>query len=130
MQTLWFTPIICLIGAASFSGSAFAADKKATKMVAEMAQARDALLQKYPAIALIDSAVRADCAAKGKDAPPEGAFCSCASAVTFGLWMSDMDPKMNGRLNGFLQQPSESAASEFTAYQGPEMYTPLCSKAV
>ena len=99
-------------------------------MVAEMAKARDTLLQKHPAITLIDNAVRADCSAKGKDVRPDGEYCSCASSVTFGLWMSGMDPKMLDCLNGFLQKPSESGASEFTAYQGPEMYGPLCSKAI
>lgn len=99
-------------------------------MVAEMAEARDSLLQKHPPVVLIDNAIRSDCSVKRKGAPPEGEFCSCASAVTFGLWMSGIDPKMIDRLNGFLQQPSESAALEFTSYQGPELYVPLCSKAI
>jgi len=42
----------------------------------------------------------------------------------------DIDPKMIDCLNGSLQQPSESVASQFTVYQGPEVYTPLCSKAI
>lgn len=130
MRTLWLALMISLVGVSFLSESAFAADKTAKKMVAEMAEARDALLQKHPAIVLIDNAVRSDCLEKSKGAQPEGEFCSCASAVTFGLWMSGMDPKMIDRLNGFLQRPSESAASEFKSYQGPEMYAPLCSKAV
>lgn len=130
MRTLWLALVLCFAVVVSFSASAFAVDKKAKQMVSKMAESRDALLQKHPSVVLIDNAIRADCSAKGENALPRGEFCSCASAVTFGLWLSGMDPKMINRLNGFLQQPSERAASQFIAYQGPEMYAPLCSKAI
>ena len=130
MRKILLTLLLCFIGYTSLAGIAFAADKKARKMVAEMAETRDRLLEKHPAITLIDDAVRKDCVAKGTGAKSDGEYCSCASAVVFGLWMSGIDPKMVGRLNEFLQQPSEQAASAFTNYQGPELYSPLCSMAL
>lgn len=131
MKSFWFSMLAGLLGGLLVvGGAAFAADRKAQDMVGEMAQVRDSLLAKHPSLTAIDDAVRADCSAKSEGVAPDSAFCSCASAVTFGLWMSGMDPKMVDRLNAFLQAPSAEAASGFTAYQGPELYAPLCRKAI
>lgn len=131
LKSLWFGMLAGFIGGLSvIGGNALAADRKAQDMVGEMAQVRDSLIAKHPSLAAIDDAVRADCSAKGEAVAPDSAFCSCASAVTFGLWMSGMDPKMVDRLNAFLQAPSADAASAFTAYKGPELYAPLCRKAI
>ncbi|KPQ27109.1 MAG: hypothetical protein HLUCCX21_04995 [Porphyrobacter sp. HL-46] len=131
MKGLWLSMLAGLLGGLSvIGGNALAADRKAQDMVGEMAQVRDSLIAKHPSLAAIDDAVRADCSAKGEGVAPDSPFCSCASAVTFGLWMSGMDPKMVDRLNVFLQAPSAEAASAFTAYQGPELYAPLCRRAI
>ena len=98
-------------------------------MVAEMAAQRGALLTKHPDLSLIDAKVRKDCSARETE-EAMGEYCNCASAVTFSLWMSGMDPKMIDRLNEYLEEPNEKKATEFVKYQGPEMYGPLCKEAL
>lgn len=122
---------IGLLGSLAIATETLAADKKAQDIVAGMVRTRDALLGQQPALHLIDTAVRKDCSTKHNSEAPGGAFCSCASAVTFGLWASGIDPNMEGRLTAFLAKPDGAAAEEFAAsYQGPELYVPLCRKAV
>jgi hypothetical protein len=127
MKNFRITLSICLFSGLAVTANALAADKMAQEKVAGMARTRDVLLEERPPLRLIDKAVRADCSVKGKGEAPNGTFCSCGSAVTFSLWVSGMDPKMVGRIDKFLQEPSEQAAAEFAAaYQGPELYGPLC----
>lgn len=117
-----------LTGCLALANTTLAADKEAEALVAEMASTRDAVMKRYPSLRMVDGAVRTDCAAKAKDESPNGAFCSCASAVVFGLW--DSDGGMKARFTKFNRAPSTEAAAAFAAeLQGPELYGPLCRKA-
>ncbi|WPZ02636.1 hypothetical protein T8S45_07170 [Blastomonas marina] len=129
MKHLAILVVIGLLLGAVFPSQSEAANSTAKKIVAEMIERQTSLLQQYPSLSLIDNVVRADCSARSDQKAPSSEFCGCASAVTMNLWMSGMDPKMIDRLNAFLQQPSEDAAQEFAAYQGPELYAPLCEAA-
>lgn len=122
---------VCLFGSLMMATNALAADKQAQAKVAGTAKARDGVLAEHPPLRLIDKAVRNDCSAKRNGEASDGAYCSCATAVTFSLWVSGMDPKMVGWIDKFLREPSEQAAAKFSAsYQGPELYGPLCKIAI
>ena len=98
-------------------------------MVAGFQKDQAALLAKFPALAKVDEAIRADCAAQNEGKLLSGDFCGCASAVTMSLWRSGMDPKMLTRLTDYINNPTDEGANEFVQYQGPELYRPLCAKA-
>ena len=121
-----------LTGAAimmAIGGPALGANRKAIEMVDASIADQAAILTKFPALSLIDSAVRADCAAKNSGKLATSDFCRCASAITMQLWRSGIDPKMKPRLQTYLKSPSEPAAAEFAQYQGPELYRPVCRAA-
>lgn len=99
--------------------------RAAQERVFEAQQSAEALYQAFPRLREVDAVVRRDCAEKNRGNEAGGAFCSCASAVTMSLWRSGIDPQMVPRLQTFLNTPDASAES-FAAYQGPELYGPLC----
>ncbi len=102
--------------------------REAKQRVAAALQRSDALIQRFPKLLEIRSVVRADCASKNEGQTTESEFCSCASAVTMSLWVSGIDPQMVPRIQTFLNTP-EASAEPFVAYQGPELYAPLCRRA-
>jgi hypothetical protein len=94
---------------------------------AEAQQAQ--LLARVPRLAEIDAAIRDDCAVKNPRFPRESAFCACAAAITMRVWRSGIDPQMLPRLLDFANGRGEATAQSFLAYQGPELYRPVCSRA-
>ena len=120
-----FGAAMCLL----LSGPAVAANRKAQQMVAGLTKDQAALLTKFPALAQIDGVIRSDCAAKNQGRVATDEFCSCAAAVTMGLWRSGADPNMMPRLSDFLRSPTEAGATAFLQYQGPELYRPICMEA-
>ena len=109
---------------------AAAGNRQAQGRVAGFEKDQAALLAKFPALSQVDTAVRDDCAAQNKGKLATGDFCSCAAAVTMGLWRSGVDPNMGPRLAAFLNNPTADGAEEFRKYQGPELYRPLCNEAI
>ena len=88
------------------------------------------IIERYPALSRIDQAVRSDCAAKNEGTSADSDFCGCAAAVTMSLWRSGIDPQMITRLQDYLSHPETVAPDSFLAYQGPELYRPLCALAL
>jgi len=86
-------------------------------------------LAAFPALAKVDRVIRSDCETKNKGRIAGGDFCGCAAAVTMLLWMSGADPKMIPRLNEYLKNPTDAAASGFLKFQGPELYAGICGDA-
>jgi hypothetical protein len=117
--------IFCLI----LPSAPAAANRKAQKMVADTMEQQVALLAKFPALGLIDNALRSECAAQNQGRIATGAFCGCASAITVSLWRSGVDPNMIPRINDFLRAPTEAGAATFLRFQGPELYRPICTEA-
>lgn len=91
-------------------------------------QGAETLYQSFPRLREIDSVIREDCAEKNDGKSADSEFCGCASAITMSLWRSDLDPNMLPRLQAFLNTPGASA-DPFVAYQGPELYGPICRRA-
>ena len=123
------TILFGVISLVALSGSAAAANRKAQEMVAGLTQEQATILSKFPALAQIDSEIRADCSAKNKGRLPTDDFCGCASAVTMSAWRSGIDPNMVPRLTEYLKNPTADAAKAFLQYQGPELYRGLCEQA-
>lgn len=123
----WLAPVAaCLAG----PGSSLADDLDAKELVASMERDHLALRIAVPAISGVDEAIRTECSEKHEGELATGEFCSCAAAVTVTLWRSDIDPEMRPRLEKYLENPSDEAATELLKYQGPELYGPLCRKAL
>ena len=91
-------------------------------------QGAETLYQSFPRLREVDRVIRQDCAEKNNGKSADSEFCSCASAITMSLWRSGIDPNMVPRLQAFLNTPDASANS-FVAYQGPELYGPICLRA-
>lgn len=124
-RLLFIAAIFCTgtIGSAATSQTIGHAEAERRVTMAER-EAED-LYGKAPRLREIDAVVRQDCAAKNQNKSADGSFCTCASAVTMSLWRSGADPKMVPRLQAFANDPNASAES-FIAYEGPELYAPLC----
>jgi hypothetical protein len=100
----------------------------AQKKLAELMQDRAELLARYPQFNKIDRGIRNDCAARNTRRIATDAFCGCASALTFGVWVSGLDRKMASRLNDYLKNPTPAATRSFLKYQGPELYAGACAE--
>jgi hypothetical protein len=131
MKAAVLCALLCL-PIASIAGVATAgmiSSKEAQQKVAGMERENAEFLAKVPALQPIENVVKDDCAAKAPGQTSTGAFCECAAAVTMELWRSGIDPKMLQRLTDYINSSGASAASDFTKYEGPELYAPLCSRA-
>jgi hypothetical protein len=91
-------------------------------------QQAETMYQAFPRLREIDGAIRQDCAEKNDGKSPDSEFCGCASVITLSLWMSGVDVQMIPRLQAFLNNP-DASADAFVAYQGPELYGPICHRA-
>ena len=60
--------------------------------------------------------------------PKQTAFCQCGSTTTLSLWMPS--GQMKPIINDYLAAPSEAKLANLAKYQGPELYEPVCVKAV
>lgn len=103
--------------------------RKAQSLVAEMQDVADSALRTFPKLKEIDDVIRQDCASKSVGRAVDDAFCRCGSATAIAMWLSGADPQMAPRLQTFVDTPG-APASRFLTYQGPELYTPLCTLAV
>ena len=112
----------------SDSATAQGSSTRARDTVASMQREADVIIQKFPRLGSIDSAIRRDCEEKNEGRGADSDFCRCASAVTISLWRSGIDPEMVPRLTAYLNSPDASAGSLLT-YQGPELYRPMCNLA-
>ena len=99
----------------------------ADKVMADQVALED-LYEHVPRLRQVGDVVRKDCGVKSGGKTADSWFCSCAAAVTMRLWRSGVVPKMIPRLQSFV---SDLAASpdKFTAFEGPELYGPLCQLA-
>ena len=123
-----FAPFILMLSASQLATEAPAQTidhATAVRRVTSFQQAAEDLYNKLPRLREIDLVVRQDCAAKNGGQTVDSSFCRCASAVTMGMWRGGIDPSMVPRLEVFLSDPNASA-NAFTAYEGPELYGPLC----
>ena len=111
------------------SATAQGSSIRARDTVASMQREADVIIQKFPRLGDVDSAIRSDCEAKNEGRGADSDFCRCASAVTISLWRSGIDPQMVPRLTAYLNSPAASAGS-LLIYQGPELYRPMCTLAV
>lgn len=100
----------------------------AAKVIADQVALQD-LYEHVPQLRKIGNVVREDCRARTNGHGSSARFCSCAVAVTMRLWRSGIDPNMLRRLQDFIDDPAASPHT-FTAYEGPELYAPLCHLAV
>lgn len=116
---------LTLISAASVVWGQSISARTARERVAAARESSDAIHQSFPRLLEIDAVIRRDCAEKNQGKAADSDFCTCASALTMSLWRSGMDPQMVPRLQTFLNTPG-SSAEQFLAYQGPELYAPLC----
>ena len=55
-------------------------------------------------------------------------YCDCGAVVTVALWMQNTE--MKNLLASYNKKPSEKKLTAFLDYQGPELYEPLCRKAL
>jgi hypothetical protein len=101
------------------------ASSRGEKFVAESEKNLDELIVKVPALGDINKVVVDDCKAK-TSRTDAGAFCACGAAITINLWRTD--EKMRGRLTTYIANPSLTSASEFVKYEGPELYSPVCTE--
>lgn len=122
------TPLVLTV-LSSDSATAQNSSNRARDTVASMQRETDAVIQKFPRMGDVDSAIRGDCETKNEGRGADSDFCRCASAVTISLWRSGIDPQMVPRLAAYLNSPGASAGSLLT-YQGPELYRPMCNLAV
>lgn len=118
--------LICVAG--STAAVAQSSRRSAQDMVRQAEAQHARLLEQAPRLHEIDAAIRADCAAKSNGAASDSAFCGCAVAMTMILWRAGADPQMLPRLLDFANG-GEATAESFLAYQGPELYRPICSLA-
>ncbi|MDP2213550.1 hypothetical protein [Phenylobacterium sp.] len=121
-MTLAFTFITSTVEAQTIS------PRKARESVDNAREGAETLYQSFPRLREIDSVIRQDCAEKNDGKLANSEFCHCASAITMSLWRSGMDPQMVPRLQTFLNTP-DAPADPFVAYQGPELYGPICFRA-
>ncbi|HWD67053.1 MAG TPA: hypothetical protein VG227_03740 [Caulobacteraceae bacterium] len=131
MKVAILSACLCL-PMASICGVALAgtiSTKEAQQRVADAERENTKFMAKFPALQPVENAVKDDCAAKAAGQTSSGAFCECAAAVTMELWRSGIDAKMLQRLTDYINSSGASAASDFTTYQGPELYAPLCLRA-
>jgi hypothetical protein len=84
------------------------------------------LLQQLPPLHEVDLVIRSDCAAKVSGHSASDGFCTCAAAVTIQVWRTGVDPKVLAHLSDFIRGTGTLKASDFTQYEGPELYRPLC----
>jgi hypothetical protein len=117
--------LVCAIAAGSAASAQTISRKEAQRRIISAQQDAEDIYNKIPRLRQIDGAVRQDCAAKNQGRTADSAFCGCAAAITMSLWRSGIDPNMAPRLQAFANDPNASADS-FKAYQGPELYGPLC----
>ena len=96
----------------------------ADKVVADQVALED-LYEHVPRLRQIGDVVRKDCGARNSGKTADSWFCSCAAAVTMRLWRSGVDPNMSTHLQSFVSDPAASP-DKFTAFEGPELYRPLC----
>jgi hypothetical protein len=122
MSLLCFT---CIPAAQATQGSR----ERAQEMVRQAQAQQEQLLARAPRLGEIDAAIRDDCAAKNLPVTRDSFYCRCAAAVTMKLWRSGVDPQMLPRLLDFANSRGDATAQSFVAYQGPELYRPLCSLA-
>lgn len=120
--------LICVAGI-STAAMAQGSRRSAQDMVHQAETQHGRLLEQAPRLREIDAAIRTDCAAKADRTVSDSAFCGCAVAVTMMLWRSGADPQMPPRLLDFANGRGEATAESFLAYQGPELYRPICSLA-
>jgi len=86
------------------------------------------LLLKFPRLSQIDQEIQGQCGRRVLDQPDTPTYCRCASAVTMAAWRVG-DPNMLNRLVEFTEQRGDHSPADFLAYQGPELYRPLCDLA-
>lgn len=96
----------------------------AGKVMADQVALED-LYEHVPRLRQVGDVVRKDCGAKNGGKTADSWFCSCAAAVTMRLWRSGVDPNMIPRLQSFATDPA-ALPDKFTAFEGPELYGPLC----
>ncbi len=77
-----------------------------------------AFLVKVPSLRIVDETLRAECAAKAPGKSATGGYCTCATAVTMGLWRSGVDPKMLDRLSAFANAPGPGGRAGLPAVPG------------
>jgi hypothetical protein len=118
-------PLVCLTSSVQ---AQTISPRAARERVDAARQGAEALYQSFPRLREIDSVIRQDCSEKNHGKSADSEFCGCASAITMSLWRSGVDPNMVPRLQAFLNEPDASADS-FVAFQGPELYGPICRKA-
>jgi hypothetical protein len=127
------TKLACLLSVAALVSlnvqAAATRNRQAQERVADFKKDHATLLAKVPGLLPIDAVVRDDCAAQNEGKLATDDYCSCAAAITMGLWRSGMDPNMAARLKAYLNNPTDGGAKEFLKYQGPELYRPLCGQA-
>jgi hypothetical protein len=104
-------------------------NQRAQEMVDHAEQRLAQALTRAPRLAEIDAVIREDCAAKGRHITSDSEFCRCASAVTMMIWTLDPGGQMMPKLVDFANGRGDATAQSFLAYQGPELYRPLCSLA-
>jgi hypothetical protein len=103
------------------------ASSRGERFVADSEKNLDDLIAKVPPLADIKKVVVDDCKTKTTRTDAD-AFCTCGAATTINLWRAD--DKMRDRLTRYIANPSPSAASEFVKYEGPELYSPVCTQAL
>ena len=87
----------------------------------------DNVVEQYPAIEGVLSAIREDCLARDleDDIEYEQELCSCGAALTLSMWLAN-EPMVE-RLEAYLADPTEETRLSFVNYQGPELYAGACA---
>jgi hypothetical protein len=132
MRAATFAFALAILGhlTATQSEAAEMSTSDARKLVsAQIENYQKRVVTLFPAIKLVEDAVRNDCGSKSDGKLPTSDFCTCAAVVTISLWATGADKKVAKELDDFLRNPpDEGQATEFLKYQGPELYRPLCDR--